>query len=182
MRKLLELGTISDRVLEIGCANGWRLNSLKHTPTWSKTSFVGIDPSKEAIESGSKEFLGIQLLQGVADALPMEDSSVDILVYGFCLYLCDPSDYFRITTEANRVVREGGMVVIFDFFAETPYRNKYGHAENMYSHKMNFSRLFTASPCYQLMLEDFSYMGDQINPDNKLVVHMLRKNSAAAWE
>ena len=74
MRKLLELGTISDRVLEVGCANGWRLNSLKHTPTWSKTSFVGIDPSKEAIESGSKEFPDIQLLQGVADALPVEDN------------------------------------------------------------------------------------------------------------
>ena len=45
---------------------------------------------------------------GTADKLPFEDQSVDILVYGFCLYLCDREDMFNIAAEANRVIKSSG--------------------------------------------------------------------------
>ena len=63
--------------LEIGCADGSRLNLIKKK--FSNIKVVGIDPSKKAIVSGRKKF-GINLYKGTADNLKLKRSSVDILI------------------------------------------------------------------------------------------------------
>ena len=78
-------------ILEIGCSSGYRLNYLKKYTHKGNYYYFGIDPSKEAIEHG-KKFKNISLKIGTADNLEFDNQSFDLLIFGFCLYLCDRSD------------------------------------------------------------------------------------------
>ena len=87
-------------VLEIGCGQGLRLQELKNKKNWITN---GLDPSFEAFKNGKRK--GINVYQGTADKLPFNDRSMDILIYGFCLYVCDYEDLFQIAAEADRVLK-----------------------------------------------------------------------------
>jgi len=135
------------RVLEVGCANGWRLRRIQGL---GAETCHGIDPSREAVMMGTQLYPALHLSIGTADSLQFEDEAFDLVVFGFCLYLCDPADHFRIVSEADRVLADGGSLVIFDFDPPQPYRNPYSHQSGLFSYKMDFSRLFLAHPHYQL--------------------------------
>ena len=89
---------------------------------------------------------------GTADSLTHKDNAFDIVIFGFCLYLCDRGDLFRISTEADRVLKKEGWIIIQDFFAESPIQNEYHHTSGIKSYKMDYKTLFTWHPdytCYQ---------------------------------
>lgn len=135
------------RVLEIGCGDGWRLDELAHRlPDWHR---LGLDPSHEALCDGTGR--GSFLVRGTAERLPFRDGAVDLLCFGFCLYLCDPRDLPRIAAEADRVLADGGHVAIYDFDSPRPRRNPYRHGDGLFSHKMDFSAMFAWNPCYRLV-------------------------------
>ncbi len=135
-------------VLEIGCANGYRLDMIRRR--WGART-VGIDPSAKAVEDGRARYGEVQLLRGTADSIPLKDQSFDMVIFGFCLYLVDAENYLKTVAEADRVLRDGGFLVIFDFLEPYPYRNPYAHKEGVYSRKMDFSQLFLAHPAYTLI-------------------------------
>jgi SAM-dependent methyltransferase len=95
-------------VLEIGCANGWRLKRLQQE---YRCHVWGVDPSHDAVEEASLP----GVLYGTADDLPFCASKFDLVIFGFCLYLCDPADLFRVAAEADRVLADGGTLIIHDF-------------------------------------------------------------------
>lgn len=133
------------RVLEIGCGNGKRLIELK------KHGFEvsGVDPSKSAVKDAISN--GINAIVGTADKLPFENNSFDIIVFGFCLYLCDRDDLFLIAAEANRVLDENGYVFIFDFYSKEAFENNYHHIDGLKSYKMDYCKLFDWHPNYILL-------------------------------
>lgn len=133
------------KILEIGCSNGSRINLLKDE---LGAECYGIDPSTKAIEDGKKQFSEITLQVGTADSLPFEDNSFDTIIFGFCLYLCDRNDLFKIAFEADRCLIEGGTMIIKDFYPKFPYKNSYLHKEGIFSYKMNYSKMFTWNPYY----------------------------------
>ena len=45
---------------------------------------------------------------GTAEKLPFEENYFDILIFGFCLYLTDSEDLFKISSEAYRVTKKVG--------------------------------------------------------------------------
>lgn len=161
------------KILEIGCSNGHRLKSLKN----EGLKCHGIDPSNRAILDALNN--GLDCKVGTADELDYNSNEFDIVVFGFCLYLCDPDDYFKIANEANRVLKNKGHIVILDFYSKMPYSNKYIHAEGIKSHKMDFSALFNWHPNYSLVKlisgshENFSYTE---NIDDLIAIHILNKN------
>jgi SAM-dependent methyltransferase len=168
-------------VLEIGCANGWRLETLRQR--WNAHGF-GIEPSAEAVREGQRLFPALDLRRGTADMLPFEERSFDIVIFGFCLYLCDRDDLFRIAAEADRVLRPDGHIVIFDFQPPTPYRNAYQHRAGLFSYKMDHSRLFTWNPAYQLTsLSKHSHDGgpENGNPDDTVSIAVVKKSVALAY-
>lgn len=131
-------------VLEVGCANGWRLYELQDTT--DKTVFAcGVDPCIETEITDTN----LRIVRGTADDIPFNDGSFDLVIYGFCLYLCDPEDYFRIASEGDRVLASGGHIVIFDFFANEPYARLYEHHPGVMTRKMDFTRLWKWSPLYR---------------------------------
>jgi ubiquinone/menaquinone biosynthesis C-methylase UbiE len=144
---------------------------------------VGIDPSDGAIADGRARFPHIAFARGTADALPFPACSFDFVCFGFCLYLCDRSDLFRIVAEADRVLTDGGHLVIYDFYVRSPYRRVYHHDRRMFSYKMDYTRLFLANPAYRLLtLYAFGTDGGCArDEDDTVAVGVLRKHLESAF-
>ena len=161
------------RALEIGCANGHRLEAIREE---LGAECYGIDPSGKAIRSGQEDFSDLHLRVGTADSLPYEDGSFDLVILGYCFYLIDPRLHFKCGYEADRVLRDGGRLVIFDFISPIPYRNQYIHAEGLHSYKMEFRRYFTAHPGYHLVHRQLEKKSDKfLEPDYRAGADVLVK-------
>lgn len=170
------------RVLEVGSSNGWRLQVFRER-FGAGVACCGIDPSAAAIEDGRQRHPTIDLRRGTADTLPFEPGSFDVVIFGHCLYLCDPADFFRVVTEADRVLAERGLLVIVDFNSTFPFRNTYMHKAGVHSIKMDWSRLFSAHPAYALVhREFFSPDPDKgLDPDYRHAIDVLFKDTASAF-
>lgn len=164
-------------VLEIGASNGWRLSALRaHN---DRALLCGIDPSAQAVANAAE---GVELKVGTAENLDYNDRQFDLVIFGFCLYLCDRADLFKIAAEADRVLADQGHMIVYDFYASTPYKNSYGHKDGMFSYKMNYADLFTWNPAYKIIDEIVQpHPGAEDKPDNQIGVHLLQKNLKAAY-
>ena len=81
---------------------------------------IGIDQNPAMLERGRRRVQAaglserIELRQGEAEALPLEDASVDALVHTYLLrYVDDPAAVLR---ELARPIRPGGQMASLDFF------------------------------------------------------------------
>jgi len=84
---------------------------------------IGIDQNRAMLERGRDRVCRagleqrIELVQGEAESLPLDDHSVDALVHTYLLrYVDDPPAVLR---ELARVVRPGGMIASLDFDVPT---------------------------------------------------------------
>lgn len=168
------------RVLEIGCANGWRLHRLREI---GATHLHGIDPGATAIAEGRAAYPDLNLNVGTADKLTYPDGSFDLVIFGFCLSWCDPADHFRIVAEADRVLCDQGQLCVLDFDPPFPYRNPYTHRAGLSSYKLDYSRLFLAHPHYHLREKRMTAHGGSTsnNPDDRIAVTWLTKDLQRAW-
>ena len=179
LRELLEflpalslLGRL--KVLEIGCGDGTRLAWLKSNVN---ADCYGIEPSAHAAAAACAK--GINVQQGTADLLPFNDQSFDIVIFGFCLYLCDREDLFRIASAADRVLRSPGWLMILDFFSPVPRTKDYRHRPGVLSYKMDYRTLFAWHPDYECMthkLRHHSEAGYTDEEEEWVAVSILRKH------
>ena len=161
------------RVLEIGCGDGTRLAWLKNN---LNTDCYGIEPSAKAVALANSKGLNVQ--QGTADELPFDDQRFDLVIFGFCLYLCDREDLFRIVDEANRVLHAPGWLMILDFFSPAPLSKIYHHSPGIKSHKMDYRTLFDWHPDYECIthkVRHHSELGYTDEQDEWVAVSVLRK-------
>lgn len=152
------------RVLEIGCGNGWRLQRLHKE---YGCTVRGVDPSPKAVEAGNKIMPGT-LVQGVASTIPFADGQFDLVIYGFCLWLCHPTSWLRIVSEGDRVLSSPGVLIIHDHIAaRASFFNfpEYGFDAWVY----DWPKLWLSHPSYSAALEVVSYEKGFIK-DGKTVV------------
>lgn len=131
---------------EVGCGQGLRLAHLKQSKGWSVS---GLDPSEKAIDSVNAA--GCNGVVCSAENLHMADRSVDLLIYGFCLYVCDRDDLFRISAEAHRVLKSESWLVILDFWSPYSTSNSYSHFPGIECYKDNHPSMFSWHPSYMIM-------------------------------
>lgn len=177
LRELLDFLPVDARgglkVLEVGCGDGTRLAWLKNN---LNADCYGVEPSAQAVAAARAKAINVQ--QGTADALPFDSHSFDIVIFGFCLYLCDREDLFRIASEADRVLRAPGWLMILDFFSPTPRARTYHHRLGVQSYKMDYRTLFTWHPDYECMTHKIRHHGEASYtdaPDEWVAVSVLRK-------
>jgi SAM-dependent methyltransferase len=133
-------------VLEVGCANGWRLAKLRDT---YGCEVMGVDPSQEAALEAAK--FRVPVFQASATNLPTKVNAYDLVIFGFCLYLTDPDEWLRIAAEANWVIKDSGHIIIHDFAdVAAPYARPYRHREGVMSHHFDFANLWLAHPWYHV--------------------------------
>ena len=159
VKAIQELKPPVNNVLEIGCADGSRLDYLNRVMGLKCT---GIDVSFSAIKSGCISFPNIKLEVCSADNLNFDNNSFNVVIIGFCLYLCDREDLFTIAKEVDRVLSDNGVVIINDFHPLHPYKKAYVHSDGIYSFKMDYSRLFTWNPIYTKIYQKISSARDAI--------------------
>ena len=165
----------ASRLLEIGCSEGKRLAWLTER---THLESHGVEPSALAVAAAKAT--GVKAVQGTADVLPYEGGMFDIVVFGFCLYLCDREDLFRIAHECDRVLKLDGWVVIHDFFAPTPIRRAYHHKEGIYSYHMDYRKLFDWHPSYTCYAHELRLHGSNEftdEPQEWVATSILRKKT-----
>lgn len=160
-------------ILEIGCGGGERLHHLQREHGFKCS---GIEPGASAVAHAKS--LSIDAIQGTAEELPFSDRNFDIVIFGFCLYLCDRQDLFRIAAEADRVLKAPGWLVIFDFYSEHPWDRPYHHKPAVRSHKMDYRTLFSWHPAYTCFSQDVRHheLGSYTDDANEWVaLSVIRK-------
>jgi SAM-dependent methyltransferase len=161
-------------VVEIGCANGWRLERLQRK---YGCYVYGIDPSREAILDGQKSdrpWLSV----GTADKLWFADGGFDMLIFGFCLYLCEPQEWFKIVCEADRVLADGGHLIIHDFAVARPHRIK---LQDGVGYAFDHRKLWLAHPSYKLIADSTIYPDHQDGRHTIESVSIMQKNHLALF-
>lgn len=103
---------LSGRVVEIGCGNG--LN-FSHYPS-TVTSVLAIEPEpylrRQASAAARDAAVDIDVVDGIAEELPVEDASFDAGVVS--LVLCSVGAPDDALAELHRVVRPGGELRFFE--------------------------------------------------------------------
>jgi SAM-dependent methyltransferase len=107
-------------VLDLGCGAG--LDSILAAYRVGPTGrVIGVDFAAEMVEKAKRnaEDLGVtnaEFRQGEADAVPVEDGSVDVVISNGVFNLC--LDKPKVLAEALRVLRPGGRVQMADILLE----------------------------------------------------------------
>lgn len=175
-------------VLEIGCSAGYRLNSIQQQHEACRV--FGLEPSQKAIEYGKERFKEVAFEHGTADNLSAyADGSMDVVIVGFVFYVVDRNIVLKVISEVDRVLKNGGALIIVDFFSETPLKNQYHHITNFpaYSFKQNYDEIFTASRLYYL-LDKTTLSHTTRKPDasedyfNKYSISLLKKDVFASYK
>jgi len=98
------------RVAEIGCGTG---SMFRH---YRDVEVIGIEPDASfaglARDAARKAPVGVDVIEGSGEALPLDDASVDAVVV--VLVLCSVPDVDAVCREIARVVRPGGEVRILE--------------------------------------------------------------------
>jgi ubiquinone/menaquinone biosynthesis C-methylase UbiE len=80
------------------------------------TSVLAVEPEtllrQVARENAARAPIPVEVVAGVADRLPVEDESVDAVIYS--LVLCSVTDQARALREGRRVLRRGGQIRFFE--------------------------------------------------------------------
>ncbi len=175
-----EIGIRPALVLEIGASSGVLLASIQRL---FGAECYGIDPSAKAIEYGRVHYPNINLSRGTADNLVFPTGRFDLVIFGFCLYLCDPADYFRIAQEADRVLRDKGFLIIKDFTSPVPLKGAYRHLPGIFSRKLDWAKMFTWHPAYRLLSR--RYIEDirpySFHPHEGMAIDVLCKDHEEAF-
>jgi ubiquinone/menaquinone biosynthesis C-methylase UbiE len=103
------LAGLTGRVVEVGAGNG--LNFAHYPDT--VTQVVAVEPlSYLRDRARERADARIQVVDGTADALPVEDGSADAVV--FSLVLCSVPSQASALAEARRVLKPGGEIRLYE--------------------------------------------------------------------
>ncbi len=111
------LAGLSGTVVEVGAGNGM---NFPHYPD-TVTEVVAVEPEDRlralAEQAAAKAPVPIRVVAGHADALPLDDASVDAGVAS--LVLCSVPDPLRSLLELRRVLKDGGELRFFEHVRST---------------------------------------------------------------
>jgi len=113
------LAGLTGRVIEVGAGNG--LNFAHYPDTVEHVLAVEPEPLLRDLATKASEHapVTVEVVDGVADALPAEDAAFDAGVAS--LVLCSVADQDQALTELWRVIRPGGELRFYEHVrADTP--------------------------------------------------------------
>ncbi|MFL5818182.1 MAG: class I SAM-dependent methyltransferase [Conexibacter sp.] len=120
------LAGVSGRVVEVGAGSG---ANFPHYPA-GVAEVVAVEPEaylrEQAVTAGAQAGVPVTVLDGVADALPLEDASCDAAVA--CLVLCTVPDQASALAEVRRVLKPGGELRFYEHVrGTTPRMTRWQH-------------------------------------------------------
>ena len=106
------VSSATDRVLEIGIGSGLNLPFYGH----SVKQIVGIDPSPKLLEMAhevtGQSSMPVELIEGTAEAIPIENASIDTVVTTWTM--CSIPNLDRGLEEVRRVLKHSGKLLFVE--------------------------------------------------------------------
>ncbi len=173
-------------IAEIGCSNGWRLAALStHFPN---ALLAGADASAEAVAEGRKEWPKLDLRQALISEIPFAEQ-FDLVIVNFVLHWVDRNSLTRAVAEIDRIVKDGGHLVLGDFLPDSPCKREYHHlpGRGFYTYKQNYPALFHALGLYQVVESVLFDHGDPsstaktIGSGDRAVCALLKKSTLQGY-
>lgn len=145
--RLLDLYDLRPRsVLEIGAANGYRVAAIAHKYGARATA---VEPSAEAIADGAARYPEVAFVQATGSQVPLT-ATFDLVVVNFVFHWIDRAMLLRSVAEVDRLLRDGGFLIIGDFLPSNRLQVQYHHlpGEHVYTYKQDYAAVFQASGLY----------------------------------
>ena len=182
---LRDVSKINNKVLEIGCGNGYTLEQL--ATSYPNTVFHGLDFSHDLLNiAGKRKIKNASFSQGDVRKLSFDDESFDIVYTERCLInLLNWEDQQKALKEINRVLKKGGFYFMVESFTDgfdnmNKARNELGldnipvAHHNLYFNKESFKKFI--DPVFTIT--DPALLGDA--DTSKLASNFLSSHYFAA--
>jgi SAM-dependent methyltransferase len=146
--RLISLYQLQPRqVLEVGAANGFRVAAIAQR---YGAKVVAVEPSARAIADGQTRFPNVEFVQATANNIPLQ-TQFDLIIVNFVLHWVARATLLRCVAEIDRLLTDGGFLILGDFAPSNRWRKKYHHLpeQEVYTYKQNYSAMFLASGAYQ---------------------------------
>jgi|SRR6266487_4862539 len=178
--RILELYGLRPRsVAEIGASNGFRVAALARR---AGVRAVAIEPSTAAIVDGRRRHPEVEFVQGRAAEVPVREE-FDLVIVNFVFHWVDRAHLLRSAAEVDRLVRDGGHLLIGDFLPSNRLKVRYHHlaTDKVYTYKQDYAAVFAASGLYHpvCLLTGAHAAGgprDGSTEDDRIGVWLLRKD------
>lgn len=122
-------GRDTERILDLGCGTGTIVNTLGRS--YPTHSFLGIDFSESMLATAaSKTSAHSQVQLILADALnvPFDYGSCDVVIIVAVLHELNGNDRRKLLSEAARILKAGGILVVGEHGAPRKRLNRFLHS------------------------------------------------------
>ena len=163
MISLIKNNNISSKsILEIGCANGVKLNQYSNI---LKTKInYGVDLSKKAILDGGKKYKNLNLLNISSLEIDKIKTNFDLIICGFFLYHLDRELIFSQFDLIYNKLNKNGLLLINDFDPLFKHSNKDFNTKNLISYKMSYDNFLIESGLFEMI---YKIKYDIVTKDNR---------------
>jgi SAM-dependent methyltransferase len=153
LQAILSIGALENvrSACDLGCANGWRLADVaKHLP--HARELAGVDVSQEAVEDGARAYPNLKFVKGALSDIPLR-RRFDLVIVAFVLHWIDRGLLSKTISEIDRIVENGGFLVIADFLPNYPVKRPYHHRPEaqVFTYKQDYAAAFTGLGLYRQM-------------------------------
>lgn len=135
-------------VLEIGASNGYRLHAVHERYGAACTA---VEPSAAAIANGRQRYAPVRFERGVAHDVPIDGERFEVVILHFVLHWVDRRHLLASVAEADRLLADGGLLVLGDFCPGRPQRVRYHHRPDAdaWTYKQDYDALVLATGWYE---------------------------------
>ena len=144
----------AEKVLEIGCANGNKLNQYSKLLKSKKN--YGVDLSKKAILNGKKKYKNLNLLNISSLEIDKIKLNFDLIICGFFLYQLDRELIFQQFDLISKKLSKEGFLLIVDFDPLFKHSNKDFNEKSLVSYKMSYDNFLVESGLFEVIYK-FKY-------------------------
>jgi len=152
--ELAERANIKPKLMvDIGGSNGYFASAFQKN---FGCKAILIEPSKKAVAFASKNYPNIKSIRGLASKLPLPDNSVDVVVLKGVLCWIGRESLLKAVAEIDRVLVEGGHLLISDFHPDFQRKTINSHVSDgsIFCFKTDHSRIFTDSGLYSAIASE----------------------------
>ncbi len=135
----IDFNLTNKKLLDIGCGDGVDLYKFQKLGA----VVYGIDPSKEFIDISKKNNPTGILKQGMAELIPFNNETFDVVVSKWALQTC--SDLPKVLYEVGRVLKKNGLFVLLSKHPWMQWMEKnrdYGNGVDYYEQKIVTSNIY----------------------------------------
>jgi ubiquinone/menaquinone biosynthesis C-methylase UbiE len=181
LRLLRDQGVRPRHCIEVGAANGYRLEAIRQA---FGSRVTAVEPSGKAVADGRRRFPHVRFSQSLAHQLTgVGDGEADLVLVSFVLHWVDRSRLLASVAEIDRVLEDGGALLIADFLPAAPQRVRYHHLpdQEVWTFKQDYAALFASAALYQVgrrVTLDYTTgrVSDNAPPENRFAITWLQKS------